>query len=266
MSLKRTEHVVDLAEIKAALKARGYQTKNVKAAVKAFQDIHGLPVTGWVGNRTWRAMNGLRLCGVPDHVIIDGRPQWPKVVRNGESGYWVGWYLQQSLPSLSDEVFRSAIQWAFGQWASVCGLRPYQAESAAAANVRITVANLGGPGGVLADSELPYSNRQVKQRYDSTERWVYEAQPQDNVIDVGRVVAHELGHAFGLGHTDEPGNLLNPTYSTRIRGPVGKWELSEMKKRYGEPVVATPTPPGGGKDVLVRLVTMTPGVTVKVVA
>ena len=40
-----------------------------------------------------------------------------------------------------------------------------------------------------------------------------------------RVVAHELGHAAGLAHIDDPWNLMNPTVP--IQGDADAWELTE---------------------------------------
>ena len=247
--MKRTAHVEPLHRIRPLLKALGYQTKNVAEAVKAFQKFRGLPVTGWVGQRTWRALSesdsGFR-CGRPDEIMIDGRPQWPKRPLGNVEAYWVSWCISGSLPGISNDTFDEAVHWAFLQWKAVCGLLPYRIDDAIAADILITVAALGGPGGVLADSMLPYQAGQVKQRYDTGERWVYSATPAEREIDLGRVIAHELGHGLGLPHTTESGNLMNPTYSRTIRGPVGAWESAEARKRYGVSVIPPTTPPSGG--------------------
>jgi len=41
---------------------------------------------------------------------------------------------------------------------------------------------------------------------------IYVAQLADP-IDVGNVIAHELGHALGLGHTETLGDLMYPNYN-----------------------------------------------------
>ena len=48
------------------------------------------------------------------------------------------------------------------------------------------------------------------------------------------VVAHELGHAFGLLHTDEPGNLMN----AEVAGSCRAWLSSEQATSIAETVEA----------------------------
>lgn len=93
--------------------------------------------------------------------------------------------------------------------------------------------------GVLAQSELANGRDGRKtQQYDSTERWVVSDRPANAQIDLARVACHELGHFIGIPHI-AAGNLLQPTYDVRIRGPQGG-DIAEARARYGPPAVKPP--------------------------
>jgi len=181
--------------------------------------------------------DGARLCGVDDTLGVGQLCKWP-LVR-------VTWSVVADLPGFARETFRAAAEEAWSYWSAVCGILPQQIQGPAA-NVVIGIQSLG-PGGVLADCQLPCGatiGSTVRMRVDTEEAWVLAENPPPTKIDLVRVLAHELGHAIGIPHIGS-GNLMAPTYSSAIRRPVAG-DVAEAVARYGLVPPRPPEPPTPG--------------------
>lgn len=187
--------------------------------------------------------DGHRLCGVEDTLGAgESMCRWPAPNPT--------WAIIADIPGLARESFKQAAVAAWARWSAVCGIVPRMVEAENQANVLIGIQTIG-PGGVLADSELPCGatmQTQLRQRYDSAEDWVVSDNPPSNKIDLVRVMCHEIGHVIGIPHIGT-GNLMAPTYSRTVNKPVAG-DIAEAVARYGLPVpvaqpIPTPSVPAG---------------------
>ncbi len=186
----------------------------------------------------------IRMCGLPDALVLG-----LEVRRNAQAR----WFLAGDLAGIGRDKLRAAIAEAFRRWSAVSGCTGTETTNPAEADLVIQTVPLDGPSSVLADCELP-GPRVQRMRVDTTERWTLVDGPgvPSNQIDLTRVLTHELGHFWGVGHISA-GNLMAPTYSTRIDRPV-RGDTAEMVARYGPPVVVSPTqPPSAGEPITIRI-------------
>lgn len=172
------------------------------------------------------------ICSVPSVAESNNQVcKWDKAP--GQVVTWGSAIQDGDLGELTREQVQKSIEEALHRWEEVCGILFEELDSQEA---DITLyANLPnpGPGGTLADSELPCGpDRLLRQRYDTDERWGIFNNNDPNRIDLTRVICHEIGHAIGIFHIS-PGNLLAPTYSSITHPQTG--DIAEAMRRYGPP-------------------------------
>ena len=157
---------------------------------------------------------------------------------------------------------------AFGLWSNVARVRPVEVPDGGAGsfvgNMRQSWAvgdhgdgfPFDGPGGVLAHCFFPPPVNAGAIagdcHYDDAETWDTPALPGAG-IDVVTVMAHEIGHGLGLGHSADPNALMAPFYTGR-RAYLGSDDIAGIAAKYGsrtEDVIIqieslTTVPPGQG--------------------
>jgi len=100
-----------------------------------------------------------------------------------------------------------------------------------------------GRGGVLAHTFYPPPNAETiagDMHLDLDEPWKLGAD-----VDLFSVVLHELGHALGLGHNDDPASVMYPYYR-RLQN-LSAADIREIRRLYAARETtppATPTDPG----------------------
>lgn len=195
-------------------------------------------------------MGDLILCRMPEHILQDAVCSWP----DGRAP----WTVMDSLPGMPDDVFLQNLKLGFDWWEPYCGIVSDYVTSAAQARVHVYCRRIDGGGGVLAQCELPCGRvDHVDMTIDVGERWLTELNPTQRGILLRLVVAHEAGHAFGMGHAPAGSpNLMAPAYNPATVG-AGPWDVEQAVARYGRPVPKPPTPtpiptPGATKRLVIE--------------
>lgn len=186
--------------------------------------------------------DGLSVCRVSGLENLGEANRWP---RSHAAPTRLSWQVVSDLPGIARDAFRTAVAEACLRWSGVCGLEFFEG-SGSDANLLVTTQR-EGPGGVLADCELPYpgidSRASLKLRVDEADAWAIADNPPPNRVGLVHVLTHEIGHGVGLGHGPQ-GCLMAPTYSPRVNRPQS-WDVVEARARYGDRAVVSVAPPQG---------------------
>jgi hypothetical protein len=167
-------------------------------------------------------------CGLPETMVLNTScvapiSRWKVLLPST----WNGWSFDELVV-----IWKKAL----ALWSDVVDVR---FESDGSADLKPSWGQIDGPGNVLAWSQLPCPwQPPVTQLYDESENWVPDMGIKSG-ISLPLVIAHEVGHALGIGH-GPTGNLMAPYIDSTMTN-LGEWDLAEIKARYGQ----TQPPPNG---------------------
>ena len=205
---------------------------------------------------SWGHLNmDRRVCGVPDQLGVGQICKWPDPR--------IGHALMQALDG-HEEDQRRIDRLVFAHVAQHCGADVVEVEQAYLARIRTFTHDFrDGPGGVLADCELPCSMSvlAVAMRIDVQGEWNFTWPWDGRGLPYFLVKLHELLHGLGLPHA--PAGVvavMAAMLNTRLVG-LQPWDIEQLQVRYPKVVVPlpaplptpSPVPEGGAMEFILKL-------------
>ena len=173
-----------------------------------------------------------RFCGVADDLRQDAAGVHLLSYGGAEHGSWprgnLTWSFDPAHAQMPAATIKTDLGAAFTAWANVPPWFFNFTQSASDGDFRISFGGselykgFGEPGGVLAVGYYPNQNSQGQIHFDKEDPWLGGAQG---------VIAHEIGHSLGLGHSPEPGTLMYP-YDTGVSS-IQPEDAAVFQRLYG---------------------------------
>jgi hypothetical protein len=210
---------------------------NTEKALKLFQQINHLPITGNLNKETLNLMLRPR-CGMPDIIETSSELEEFNLYGTKWDRTDLTYYFQSTTNDTEPGIIREAIRAGFDAWSSVSPLTFREVESNGDFKIRWGVGDHGddypfdGPSEVLAHCFFPKTGMDGQLCFDDSELWKNNASAASGEIDIRIVAVHEIGHGLGIKHSQIRDAIMYPYYDPQL-GNLRADDISAIQAIYG---------------------------------
>ncbi len=168
--------------------------------------------------------------------------KWGPTLVAGTSGGVVTWSLALTAgqfysfdAAIGFDQYQQMIRNAFAQWEAVADLDFVEAADSPAVGIRFGWDTIDGVGGAVAEAQVHYSmigttllSASAEIRFDSAEFWY--PQQASAAQQFYAVALHEIGHAIGLGHSNNPDSIM---YPVALANALSAEDIALAQQLYG---------------------------------
>jgi len=205
------------------LESMDHTDEELDAAVKDFQYFVGMNMTGEMDAPTMEFLKRPR-CGMPDYP--------PAAIRNRRPSGRARWDQSQitygivNSSTFSRQDLRTVFSNAINLWTKAVNLNVRESNGNRA-DISVHFNSQDGPGQTLGYAYFPTLGSIY---FDRDENWSLSS--QRGRINFNWVATHELGHALGLNHINDPQSIMNPYYQD-VELKLSRNDQRQINELYG---------------------------------
>ena len=147
---------------------------------------------------------------------------------------------------ITDPVYRDVIRDAFQAWEDVADIDFVEISDGSLTDIRLGWDVIDGPFNVVGEAasrgskttSTLFSFTEAEIRFDIAENWATDRDVARNEVGLYQVALHEIGHAIGLDHTNDPGTIMYVSDISDLPG-LTAGDIEGVQAFYG-PADSTP--------------------------